>query len=241
MKRVKNQMTLVMSSLLLVVLSMLQPDQSYAGTTAASSKATATIPSACIITAQNISFGNLVLPISAQTASSTMTVLCSNKASYTVSLAYGGIYGLGGTNDGNYWVEKGCGGAAPACYNDGTWYFQYNASGTLLKQQEYNWQLGQAPANTTGPYQVGGSYPEHYVAYGYGLMTGVALGDHIGYFIAVPGGSNVWNAGESNYTATGIGSSQSINMKATLVPAQSTSAYPSPDSYMDTVTATVSY
>lgn len=239
MRAIKNLMTLAMSSILALSVSL--STESYAGTSTASPKATATIPSACTISAQNIAFGNLVLPISAQTASSTMTVLCSNKASYTVGLAYGGVYGQGGTNTGNYWVEEGCGAGTGGCFNDGTWYYEYNASGTFIAKQEDNWATGQSPANTTGPYQVGGSYPEHYVAYAYGEMTGVAKGDHIGYFIAVPGGSNVWNAGESNYTAAGIGSSQSITMKATLVPAQSTSSYPSPDSYMDTVVATISY
>jgi spore coat protein U-like protein len=230
------------------------PQISNAGTSTASPKATATLASSCTISAQNISFGNLVLPVSAQTASSSMSVLCNNKASYTIGLAYGGIYGAG--TNGNYWKEIGCRGVDGACYSYGSWWDEYNSAGTKISSQELNWQQGQIPSGVILPQGfnissidlngAGGLINnvtlQVSATYGYGKMLGVAHGDSIGYFISVPGNSaNVWNTNNYTYTATGSGVAQSIPLNAKLVPAQSSSSYPSPDSYMDTVTATISY
>lgn len=233
---------------------LLLPQISYAGTSSASPKATATLASSCTISAQNISFGNLVLPVSAQTASSSMSVLCNNKASYTIGLAYGGIYGAG--TNGDYWKEIGCRGVDGACYSYGSWWDEYNSAGTKIGSQELNWQKGQTPSGVILPQGfdissidlngAGGLINNVTLmvgtTYAYGKMVGVAHGDSIGYFISVPGNSaNVWNTNNYTYTATGAGVAQSIPLNAKLVPAQSSSSYPSPDSYMDTVTATISY
>jgi spore coat protein U-like protein len=213
-----------------------------AASSTAQPKATATLSAECTISAQNVNFGNLVLPLSAQTASSNMTVLCSNKASYTVALAYGGIYGAG--TNGDYWVHEGC---PQACATDYNWYYEYNSSGQVIAQQQFandegaglylpNEQIPGATYNaSTGTFVVG-------TVYAYGEMTGVAKGDHVAYSISVPGNSSqIWNTGNSNYAGTGNGVSQSLPINATLVPSQSSSTYPSPDYYMDTVTATVNF
>jgi spore coat protein U-like protein len=213
------------------------------GSSTANPQATATIASVCTINAQNLSFGNLVLPLSAQSASSNMSVLCSNKASYTVALAYGGIYGQGSNTSGDYWV-----------YNGGHQYREYNSSGTVVGIVTCNNNtatLVYSPTITTcasgvptgwsGAYNASGN---QYIgaAYTYGEMTGVVNGDHIGYFIQVPNNpGQVWNAGNYSYSATGIGSIQTIPVVGTLVPAQSSGSYPTPDMYMDTVTATVNF
>lgn len=212
-----------------------------AATSTATPKATATISSSCQISAQNVSFGNLVLPLSAQSASSNMTVLCSKNAPYTVALAYGGVYGAG--TNGDYWVHEGC---PKACNNNYNWYYEYNASGTIINEQQYaNGPVingattatipGATLNTTTGTYTVGTSY-------NYGLMIGVASGDHVGYSIAVPNNpSQVWNTGNYNYAGTGNGVSQTLPINATIIPGQSTSTYPTPDYYLDTVTATVNF
>jgi hypothetical protein len=78
--------------------------------------------------------------------------------------------------------------------------------------------------------------------YAYGKMSGAAKGDSIAYSIQLPGDSSkVWNAGNYSYTTTGTGSNQSIPVVASLVPSQTASPYPSADTYLDTVIATISY
>lgn len=200
-----------------------------AATSVANPKATATISSSCQISAQNLSFGALVLPVSAQSASSSMSVLCSKNAPYTIGLAYGGIYGKG-TASGDYYVSQ------YAQTHSLYWYEHYSSTGvdegsvymtSIPSGYAYN---GSAYVNTNQTY------------YTYGLMSGVASGDTIGYSIQVPGNpAQVWNAGNSSYAGTGSGATQTLPVVGKLVPAQSSSTYPTPDAYMDTVTATVSF
>jgi spore coat protein U-like protein len=192
--------------------------------TTANAKATATLASVCTIATKNVNFGQVMLPISTQTATSSMNVQCTKGSAYTISLAYGGAYGLGGTPTGDYYVYRGCWvNCNPGHQNV---YYELNAQGT---------QIGTAiatvqPSNPTNP------------SYSYGKMLGVSSGDNIAYSIQVPNNpSAIWNTGNSNYPSTGTGLTQSIPVVATLVPSQTTNQYPTADSYLDTVVATISY
>lgn len=224
--------------------------QAKAGSTSASQQATATLSSSCTLSTQNLSFGNLVLPLSAQSASTSMSVLCSKNHSYTVGLAYGGVYGQG-TGDGSYWEVIGCstnhvaGITPPSCGNYYIWWYEFNAAGTQIGSSQLYWPTSQAPTGVTGysgtTTQLGTKFALG-SGYSYGIMTGVAKGDTIAYSIQVPGNSaEVWNAGNYSYTATGTGATQTIPVTGKIVPAQSGSTYPTPDMYMDTVTTTVSF
>jgi spore coat protein U-like protein len=205
-----------------------------AGSSLANPKATAVIASSCQISAQNLAFGNLVLPVSAQTASSNMTVLCSKNAPYTVGLAYGGVYGTGAS--GNYWMVMSYMNNGSLICQPYKVIYEYNSSGTIINSGcQNNFPSGTTYDSSNGHYNVG-------TVYNYGKMFGVAKGDSIGYSIAVPNNpSQVWNTGNYTYAGTGTGASQTLPIKGTLVPAQSSSNYPSPDSYIDTVTATVNF
>lgn len=203
-----------------VCLSLALPNISFAGSVSASNQATATLAAECTISAQDLAFGNLVLPLSAQSASSSMTVLCSKNHAYTIGLAYGGAYGKGSVTVAT----------EPDGYDYGTKQYicSYSANGV-------SGTFEQSSIMCPGSYTVG-------VSYTYGKMIGVSSGDSIGYSIQVPGSpSKVWNTGESSYADTGTGVSQTIPVVGTLVPAQSSSTYPTPDYYMDTVTATVNF
>lgn len=225
-------------------LSLILPNISFAGTNSANTQATATLSSSCTISAQNLAFGSLVMPLSSQSASSSMSVLCSKNHAYTVGLAYGGIYGQGGSTLG-YILRT----------NDNGQEYLSNSSGTMGSNVMTS--CGSPDCN---PYPgstlqsvgtincgVGGSNCTLYAAttstvYSYGKMIGVAKGDTIGYSIQVPGNpGQVWNTGNSVYSSTGTGATQTIPVVGTLVPAQSGSTYPTPDMYMDTVTATVNF
>lgn len=203
-----------------------------AGTSSANTQANATVSATCTISVQNLSFGNLVLPLSAQTASTSMNVLCSKNHAYTIGLAYGGIYGQGTVGGGGYYLPTGACGTYCEMWN------QYSASGSYVGWTQT--VMGQEPSDVTSVSK--GLYYIGITPYTYGKMLGVASGDNVAYSIQVPGNpGKVWNAGENNYSATGIGATQTIPVVGTLVPSQSGSSYPTPDSYMDTVTATVSF
>jgi spore coat protein U-like protein len=205
---------------------------SHASTNQATVQSTATLSSTCLIQSQNLSFGTIALPISNQTASSSMNVQCSKNTSYTIALSYGGVYGVGGAPetlnythtvdnyDSNYnWIST--------TYYYGTSSNPDEASQT--KTTSTNWTQFPTITVNTG-------------AYGYGMMTGATSGDTIAYSIQVPNNPNeVWNTGNYNYTATGTGLNQSIPVIATLQPSQTASKYPTADTYLDIVTATINY
>lgn len=230
-----------------VITSVIAPS-AHAGSTSASSQATATLSSTCVISAQNLNFGNITLPVSAQTASSTMSVLCNNKASYTVGLAYGGIYGA--QPDSVAYYQTGSSHVVNGTLT--TTINAYSSTGTILSSFVVNYPgcactngfaseiasyTGNSIDNQNSKY-INNNYS---TGYSYGKMVGVASGDQIGYSIQVPGNpGTVWNTGSGSYTATGSGVTQTIPVVGALVPAQSGS-YPTPDYYMDTVTATVNF
>jgi spore coat protein U-like protein len=260
MKKTINHKMVVAATVLAISYLGLSPvSYSYAAGTSANTQATASISSVCTISAQNLSFGNLVLPLSAQSASTSMSVLCSNKSSYTIGLTYGGIYGSG--ISGNYWtaVSQACNSSTNASsmyYNPlnpngtagGYVWTEYNTSGKVVggacttsppgNSGTYVATLGYTASTTNGQYY----NPANTTVYNYGKMTGVANGDNIAYSIQVPNNPNqVWNNSNYSYSATGTGVTQSIPVVGKLVPAQSGSSYPTPDMYMDTVTATVNF
>jgi spore coat protein U-like protein len=226
---IKNFRKLTSMSMLAVslcVAMMTQPMTAKAGSQTAQTQANATISSTCVIVAQNLNFGALNLPLSSQSASTSMNVQCSKNASYTVNLAYGGVYGQGGVSGTlpNTAGGKVTGGSS--CTYSGY------INGVYYSENEYIYGSPYCPAST--------SYATP--SYAYGKMIGAAKGDNIGYSIQVPNNpGQIWNAGNAAYRSTGTGASQTIPVVGTLVPAQSGSSYPTPDAYMDTVTATVSF
>lgn len=258
MEKTSNYKIVAKATVLALLCLGLSP-ASYAAGVSANAQATASISSVCTISAQSLSFGNLVLPLSAQSASTSMTVLCSNKSSYTIGLTYGGIYGSG--ISGNYWtaVTQACNSSTNASsmyYNPlnpngsagGYVWTEYNSSGKVIggscttsppgNSGTYVATLGNTATTANGQYY----NPANTTIYNYGKMTGVANGDNIAYSIQVPGNPNqVWNNSNYSYSATGTGVTQTIPVVGKLVPAQSGSSYPTPDMYMDTVTATVNF
>lgn len=214
-------------------------NKSYATNTTANTKATAQLTASCTISAQNIGFGSLILPLTTQSASSNMNVLCNKNASYTIGLAYGGIYGQVAAPNGSYWTAQYCVSGCSMASTSQEYYNQYTASGTYIGYGIYPYMQG--PPNTTYNGTTN-TYINNGTSYSYGELIGASKGDKVGYYIEVPGNpSKVWNTGNSTYTATGTGSNQSLSVKATLVPSQSGSNYPTPDVYMDTVTANINF
>lgn len=246
-----------------LVISTIQMSSAHADTTSANNQATATVAAVCTISAQNLNFGNLVLPLSAQSASTSMSLLCSKNHSYTVGLAYGGVYGVGSGYQtqtlymSNYNATAYVSGTQTALayyggYNSGvSWSTacQHNGTGCIPQNSGYT-ANGSVASGAKGCPNTGFACTVYTTSqsqiitgtYSYGEMTGVASGDKVAYSIAVPNSpGQVWNTGNSSYSATGSGVSQSVPVVGTLVPAQSSGNYPTPDYYLDTVTATVSF
>jgi spore coat protein U-like protein len=207
-------------------------------------KTSATLSAVCSISSQNVSFSQISLPVSAQSATSNMTVQCTKGSSYTIVLSYGGVYGQGGVASGDYWIiSQGSGGCSRTACSYTYPYTEYNASGQVIGSENLT-NGGGAPPTPSGSTSVGGGkYTVNAPAsYTYGMLNGASNGDTIAYSIQVPGNpSEVWNSGEYNYTSTGSGANQSIPVVATLQPANTTHQYPSADTYLDVVTATITY
>ena len=92
-------------------------------------KSTAKMENTCLMSVDNINFGQVFAPLTSQMTSSQMRVQCSNNASYTIGLAYGGVYGEGTTSSGNYMKYSQSNGSE----NNGTNYYGvYTSTGVSL-------------------------------------------------------------------------------------------------------------
>lgn len=237
--------------------------------TTVAAKATASLSATCTISAQGVSFGSLIMPLTTQSASSNLILLCNRAAPYTIDLAYGGVYGSGSTTTGyttsynsgdtnrNVYTINNSSNALAGyqyCYTNGLVQFvNFNGANvqTLYGYSSGNLQtdsLGACnqttftPKGWVGAYNASGSQSIGGPAYAYGMITGGIYGNHIAYSIEVPGSpSKVWNKGVNSYVGTATGVNQTLSVKATLIPSNSSFQYPAPDMYTDTVTATISY
>ncbi|WP_459190619.1 spore coat protein U domain-containing protein [Ralstonia pseudosolanacearum] len=210
--------------LLMATLSAITSQPSFAASNAVSTKTTATLAATCQISAQNVAFGPIDprTSTSGVTSSSSMNLFCSKGASYTIQ--------LGGANA-NYTVDGNYFGNSYSCPN--------NCSGI-----PYNYHYYYIYAPTTDYTQNPSNYTSRVLYYNgtyinnYNSMKGMVSGDIISYKITLPGDdTKIWNRGNYNYTTAGTGANQVIPIKATLT----TTSYPTPDSYSDTVTATVTF
>ena len=230
----KTKITSILAMTGLIPFAIAQTTTISSSTT---TKATATLSATCTIAAQSVSFGSIMLPLTSQSASSQINVLCNKEAPYTIDLAYGGVYGQGQTSDGSYWTL--------AKSDNGTLYYLYSQSGAFIKSS--GWYGVGATENDIAK-SLGCRFDSNNrcqtarPSYDYGIMNGTLKGDSVAYSIEVPGDSSkVWNSGKNSYTNSGTGINQTIPIKAKLVPANSGSLYPAPDMYMDTVTAKITY
>lgn len=239
-KIAKSSLLLAPAFLALSIASIMMDTTVHAGNTNASTQATATLASSCQISAQNVNFG-LINPQTASggvSASSNMNVFCTKGSSYTIGLAYGGVYGKGSGST-NYYVLTGSSFQVSNGKNLYQYHFtEYNAAGTVIGTYSTGYTTGSPSISGYTNPGGGNTYTSINVPYAYGMMTGVVSGDQIQYKITVPGQpSQVWNTGEYTYANTGTGATQTFPINATAT----TTNYPTPDTYTDTVTATINF
>lgn len=207
-------------------------------------KTTVTLQAFCTISATNIVFGTLSMPLSAQSSSGKLQVLCSRAAPYTISLAYGGIYGQGKPGDGSYWEFTG--GSGSTYYYQRSGYDLVSNRWVILERRTLTGSnMGYMSLSATTALGCSVSADRCYMgttSYDYGRMNGLGRGDGVAYSISVPNNPSVtWNSGKGTYASAGTGATQDIPLNTTIVPAQSSSGYPAADMYMDTVTVTINY
>lgn len=216
--------------------------------TTGSTKATATLSASCRISALALSFGPLMLPLTSQQSSSSINVLCNREAAYNIGLAYGGIYGRG-TGSGYLYAINSVSNSNGTYNYLLTVYQDSTRSKVITPGTSYSIYAGSAAGFNS---YISNSYSCNYngsayscigsASYAYGIMSGAAKGDSVAYSISVPNDSSkVWNAGQNSYSGTGSGEEQSIPVSGKIIPGNSSSAYPAPDMYLDTVTATITY
>lgn len=229
--------------------------------------ATAKIENTCTISAENVNFGVVYSPLTSQASNSTMNVHCTNATAYKIDLAYGGVYGSGSGEKGNFTysivgntndtqtikiynnsVAISTNSRDIFCTKNWTSYITFYTKEAAAFYGNPNAALNTYVADPKG--LCVSSYIKKSVfdtlgqptPYAYGVMKGSLRGDNLAYSISVPGDlTKVWNVGNSSYSATGNGVSQEIVINAKIVPGNSSSKYPAQDMYTDTVTAVIAY
>lgn len=214
---------------------ILLSNNAFADNLQVGTKSTATLAASCRINAQSISFGQLALPLSAQSATSNLSVLCSKQAAYKIDMAFG--------LSTSYWQISSAGGR----WADSTWTAStvlYDSTGKVIGGSGFSYPQGADPysmLSTTMKCTVTADGKCHATAGS--SNSGVMIGakDSVAYTIFIPGDtSKVWNVGKNSYLGTGTGDTQSIPVQAQIVPGSST-PFPAPDMYSDTVVATITY
>lgn len=246
----------------LALVNLIISSSALAGNSTSNFDTTATIESFCSINAGDINFGVVSLPLTAQSANAQMNVLCSNNTPYTINLAYGGKYGSGskGGEITAVRIHSQADGDAFVLYQDGKQLDLgsshhiscYYAGGVYFHTQKVAEVFGMnvsGKINDASNICSGATLLDSFVktniysvAYDFGMMVGSMKGDNLAYRITIPGDSSkTWNNGKNSYSLIGTGANQNIVMNAQIVPDSSSSQYLAQDSYLDTVTATISY
>lgn len=222
-------------------------------------EASASIESFCQINAQDINFGVVNLPLTAQSANGQVNVLCSNNTSYIIDMNYGSENAVINPFNEPYYisvnVEKnyvdyqiklqstGVSWAGIFCYNTGG-----VKIGTKMKPYFPSYTIGIVNNDTEGLCSKG-TLNEDVLntklgisSESFGLMSGALKGDKLAYKIMMPEDSTkTWRKGENSFKSIGSGVEQKFVFSAKIIPEDSSSAYVGQDTYIDTITTTISY
>lgn len=219
----------------------------------------ASVDAGCFISANNINFGALMIPLTTQTATSEMSVLCSRNSNYTIGISYSatgaastnftGSLATNGTGGSSYYISDSNGNPNNQpytlwvqCLNNGT-FSLYTGDANLFRSiygisdsvNVYNY--------TIDTYSIcNGSSLNMNTLSGFstGKLTGITKNEIIQYTLELPGTTSIWNT-SNKYTGKGTGENQTIPMKAKINTSGSPTHMLSPDSYIDTLTVLLNY
>lgn len=236
-----------MKKILLGVFLCSALSMAHAENTTTTQKTTAILAATCTMSATSVSLGALILPLSNQSSTGQMSVLCNKQTNYKIDMAYGGIYGVGSSNPNL--VLKSINNGQAQYYNIETKVWGNNTFSTCgagCIPTGYVNTKTTLPASYGGVCGTGGNgcyvyaIPGSY--YDYGILNGTSKGDKIGYYIGLPNdNSKVWNTGNNSHTGVGTGQVETLPLKVNILTNKSSSLYPAPDFYIDTVTSQITF
>lgn len=218
----------------------------------------AVINPGCFLNADDINFGILSMPITNQSASSNMRVLCSKNTDLSIEIVYGASTSGGQTSGTFTAVLKNSNAANHYKINkDGVAYTKWNTDvscsptlGMQVYSQEianlYNvtyvagaWQPD--VANICSGKNINTSTLASLGIPSQGKLTGLSNGEQIAFSIEVPNNSTqVWNS-TNKYPIITTGIEQSIPMKANIKSSENPTHRMSPDIYQSILTVVVTY
>lgn len=246
---------IIIASILAIIGTSAMAQSSAKGTMQAS----ANIESFCQINAQDINFGVVSLPLTAQSANGQVNVRCSNNTSYVIDMNYGSEKATSSPFNEPYYITKepkadyvdyqvrlevsGKSWAGIFCYYSGG-----VKIGTAMKPYFPTYIIGSVNNDTEGLCSKGVLNENVFneklgisIA-SFGLMSGASKGDKLAYKIMMPDDSaKTWRKGENSFKSIGNGVEQNIVFSAKIVPEDSSSSYIAQDTYIDTITTTISY
>lgn len=225
----------------------------------------ALIDPGCFLNADDINFGVLAMPITNQSASSNMRVLCSKDTNLSIEMVYGASSG-GGSVSGKFTAVRSGYATHPSdgsilsasyiIYKDDV---RYTASGIDISCS-YSGEFYFYKKEISDLYKVG--YPgkwhpdtgnicsgtnlntETVAAFGVpsqGKLTGITKGEQIVYSLELPNSSTkVWNS-TNKYPIVATGVEQSIPMKANIKSSENPTYRMSPDMYSSILTVVLTY
>jgi spore coat protein U-like protein len=212
----------------------------------------AKIEAGCFLTADNINFGILSMPITNTTAISAMNVKCSTGAPLSIDIYHGNVGESSNITSSRY--TTGSHGATHdiyknnvqiafiACYDNGTIEFHKYTAGSL---GNINPQLNQPFSDQYSICSGRNVNQDTLNSYGTpqnGSLKGLSNGETIKYNILVPNdNSKIWLNGINTYKTTGTGTDLSIPLKAEIKSSNNPIHRLSPDMYQDTLTVQLNY
>ncbi len=223
----------------------------------------ALIDPGCFLNADDINFGVLAMPITNQSASSNMRVLCSKDTNLSIEMVYGASSG-GGSVSGTFTAVRtdhahGQPYNTYKIYKDGVEYrhSSYDIScsigygGVSIQDKKiadlykFDPLIYQTWVHDTGNICSGNEInTETLAALGVpsqGTLTGITSGDQIVYSLEVPNSSTkVWNS-TNKYPIVATGVEQSIPMKANIKSSENPTYRMSPDMYRSILTVVLTY
>lgn len=219
---------------------------------------TAVVDAGCDLTAENINFGILAMPLQDNTAQSNMNIKCSKGANLELAINYSDNVS---NSSSEYKIVRN----QSRPQGNGPEYEVYDSSGMLLGTMGcgypntypnhvyfttqkiadlYNttrslsdwWQ-----PDTTGACNTSNLIPNTPFVSNQGVLKGISLQEKINYSLELPDNSSkIWNS-SNKYSIVATGNNQNITMKANIKRASNSNHHYSPDTYQSILTVVLSY
>lgn len=217
-------------------------------------KITAKIDAGCYLTAENINFGVLQMPLSDSISQSNMKIHCSKNANLDISLLYGESTSTGGTYTvqihkpgDNTWhiFENGTQVGSIACSkaeSGANVYYHTDAVRDLVGSSNPISQWVPDTDNLCTLSEYSELKIDRITSLGSsGILSGLVSGEKIQYFIEKPSSnSQIWSKNNS-YKIIASGDEQNIIMKANIKRLDNPTYRMTPDTYQSTLTVVLSY